>query len=183
MIGDCRLLAQAAAGDAAAFESLVLRHRDAVWRFVRSLTRDPGAAEDALQETFLSAWRKAAGFRGEDSALGWLLAIARRAVYRQHRTPAGAPERMESLAELGEAAGWGADPDPLDAWVLKDEVDPALAGLPLADRELLLLREVEGLTNEACAALLGLGLPALKSRLHRARLRFVARLRGERHGH
>ena len=58
---------------------------------------------------------------------------------------------MESLAELGEAAGWGADPDPLDAILIKDDVDRALAHLPLEDRELLLLREVEGLSNEECA--------------------------------
>ena len=145
------------------------------------MTRDEAAAEDALQETFLSAWRNAASFRGDGSALGWLLSIARHAVYRQHRSRAGEPERMESLAELGEAAGWGAAPDPLDALVVKDEVERALARLSLGERELLLLREVEGLSNEECASLLGLGLPALKSRLHRARLRFVAQLRGEHH--
>ena len=71
----------------------------------------------------------------------------------------------------------------LEAKDLKDEVDRALACLAVEDRELLILREVEGLTNEECASLLGLGLSALKSRLHRARLRFVAYLRGERHGH
>ncbi len=183
MIEDLELLSQTVCGDAGAFEVLVLRHRETVWRFARSLTRDEAAAEDALQETFLLAWRNAASFRGEGSALGWLLSIARHAVYQQHRGRAGEPERLESLAELGEAAGWGADPDPLDALVVKDEVERAVARLSLEERELLLLREVEGLSNEECAGLLGVGLPALKSRLHRARLRFVAHLRGERHGH
>jgi RNA polymerase sigma-70 factor (ECF subfamily) len=183
LTADLDLLSQAASGDAQAFEAFVLRHREAVWRFVRSLTRDGGAAEDALQETFLAAWRGAGSFRGEGSALGWLLAIARHAVYRQHRLRTGEPERFESLAELGEAAGWGAEPDPLETLVAQDEVRRALARLTLEDRELLLLREVEGLTNEACACLLGVGLPAVKSRLHRARLRFTAHLRGERHGH
>lgn len=180
---DQLLLSQAASGDANAFEAFVLCHREAVWRFARSLTRDVGGAEDALQETFLAAWRSSASFRGEGSALGWLLSIARHAVYRQHKGRAGEPERMESLAELGEAAGWGADLDPLDALMVKDEVGRALARLPVEDRELLLLREVEGLSNEDCAGLLGLGVAALKSRLHRARLRFVAHLRGEHHGH
>lgn len=183
LIEDQILLSQAASGDASAFEAFVLCHREAVWRFTRSLTRDVGAAEDALQETFLSAWRSSASFRGGGSALGWLLSIARHAVYRQHKGRAGEPERMESLAELGEAAGWGADFDPLDALMVKDEVGRALARLPVEDRELLLLREVEGLSNEDCAGLLGLGVRALKSRLHRARLRFVAQLRGEHHGH
>ena len=57
-----------------------------------------------------------------------------------------------------------------------------MACLSMEERELLLLRDAEGLTNEDCAGLLGLSLPALKSRLHRARLRFVAHLRGVRHG-
>ena len=77
---DSRLLAQAADGDAQAYESFVGRHREAVWRFVRSLTRDRTAAEDALQETFLSAWRGAISFRGEGPAISWLLSIARHAV-------------------------------------------------------------------------------------------------------
>jgi RNA polymerase sigma-70 factor (ECF subfamily) len=183
LTSDLDLLTRAAHGDTGAFEALVLRHREAVWRLIRSLTSDPAAAEDALQETFLSAWRGAATFRGEGSALGWLWSIARHAVYRQHRGRVGEPERMESLAELGEAAGWGAESDPLDTLLLKDEVDRALARLTLEERELLLLREVEGFSNQECADLLGMGLPALKSRLHRARLRFVAHLRGERHGH
>lgn len=182
MIPDPDLLSQAASGDASAFEALVVRHREAVWRFVRSLTRDLALAEDALQETFLSAWRHAAGFNGEGSALSWLFSIARHAVYRQHRGRAGEPERMESLAELGEAAGWGDEADALDALVVEDEVRRALARLSLEDREVLVLREIEGFSLEECAAQLGLGRPALKSRLHRARLRFIAHLRGERHG-
>lgn len=185
MTGDPDLLGQAASGDAKAFETFVHRHRESVWRFTRSLTRDAATAEDALQETFLAAWRNAASYRGGGPALGWLLTIARNAVYRQHRVRVGEPDRLESLAELGEAAGWGAEPgpDPLEALMTQNEVRRALARLTVEDRELLLLREVEGLGNEACASLLGLGLPALKSRLHRARLRFVAQLRGERHDH
>jgi len=183
LTGDPDLLSQAASGDAKAFNAFVIRHREAVWRFARSLTRDASAAEDALQETFLSAWRSSGSFRGEGPALGWLLSIARHAVYRQHREKAGEPERMVSLTELGEAAGWGADPDPLETLTTYDEVHRALDRMPVEDRELLLLREVEGLSNEACACLLGIGLPALKSRLHRARLRFVSSFRGERHGH
>ena len=185
MTEDRSLLQRAAGGDAGAFEAFVEVHRQPVWRFVRSLTQDAAAAEDALQEAFLAAWRNAGTFRGEGSALGWLLTLARHALYRQFRQRAGAPERLESLeslAELGEAAGWGAE-DPEEAFLTQDEVRRALAKLSLEDRELLLLRDVEGLGNEACASILSLGLPALKSRLHRARLRFVAHLRGEHHGH
>jgi len=182
LITDQELLIQAASGDANAFEVFVVRHREAVWRFVRSLTRDSASAEDALQDTFLSAWRDAAGFQGNQSAIGWLFTISRHAVYRQYRGRTGEPDRMESLSDLGEAAGWGAEADPLDALVIQDEVAKALARLSIEDREVLVLRENHGFSLEECAALLGLRIPALKSRLHRARLRFIAHLRGERHG-
>jgi RNA polymerase sigma-70 factor (ECF subfamily) len=181
LIGDPELLYGAASGDAQAFEAFVVRHREAVWRFARSLTRDPASAEDALQDTFLSAWKDAAGFKGEQSAVGWLFSIARHAVYRQHRGRAGEPEQMESLADLGEAAGWGAQVDPLDDLVVQDEVGRAMARLSLEDREVLLLREIEGFSIDECTDLLGIGRPALKSRLHRARLRFMAHLRGDRY--
>ena len=180
---DQDLLAQAALGDAEAFERFVGCHRDSVWRFLRSLTRDSAAAEDALQETFLAAWQGAAWFRGEGSAISWLLSIARHAVYRLYRTRVSEPEQLESLADLGEAAGWGANADALSELATRDEVQRALGRLAMADRELLVLRELEGFSNEVCAAVLLIGLPALKSRLHRARLRFMSSFRGVRHGH
>lgn len=161
------------------------RHREAAWRFVRSLCRDEGVAEDALQEAYLSAWRAAGSFRGEGSALGWLLTLARHAVYRQHRLRVGEPERHESLEALGLAAGWGTDPaeGALEVLADQDEVARALAALPQGAREVLLLRDVEGLSLEACAETLECSLPALKSRLHRARLLFAAGLRRGRHVH
>ena len=95
LTGDPELLARAASGDGEAFGAFVVRHRETVWRFARSLTRDTGAAEDALQETFLAAWRNGAGFRGDASALGWLLSIARRAVYRQLRVRVDEPKFLK----------------------------------------------------------------------------------------
>ena len=182
MKGDPALLARAVAGEEAAFNAFVARHREAVWRFVRSLTRDEGAAEDALQETFLAAWRNANSYRGEGPALGWLLAIARNAVYRQFRGRAGEPSHLESLSELGEAAGWGSS-EPLTSFLVRDEVERALTRLSVEEREILVLRDREGLPSETCATLLNLSVPAVKSRLHRARLRFIAAYRGGVHGH
>ena len=182
MKGDSGLLARVVAGEESAFNAFVARHREVVWRFVRSLTQDEGAAEDALQETFLAAWRNAGSFRGDGPALGWLLSIARNAVYRQFRGRACEPSHLESLAELGESAGWGSS-EPLASFLVRDEVERALAGLSPEDREILVLRDREGLTSETCATLLNLSVPAIKSRLHRARLRFIATYRGGTHGH
>jgi RNA polymerase sigma-70 factor (ECF subfamily) len=177
------LLRQAGAGDHAAFERLVLRHEASVHRFVRTLTGDPSAAEDALQETFLAAWRGAAAFRGDASVRSWLFAIARHAVQRQFRRRAGAPppEDVTPLDELGLQAGWGASDPEADAIrrQRRDLVARALESLDAEDRRVLVLRDLEQLPGGEAAEVLGLTLPALKSRLHRARLRFAARLRQE----
>lgn len=182
-LSDAALLAATAAGDAAAYTRFVERHQRAAFGYLRLLAADPAAVEDALQEAFLAAWKGAGGFRGGDSARSWLLAIARHALYRQFRRRAGEPEDLVSLETLGLAAGWGEphSPDPAAAHADRAAVREALAALTAADREILWLRDVEGLSGEECSGLLALALPAVKSRLHRARLRFAAQLRGAPH--
>jgi RNA polymerase sigma-70 factor (ECF subfamily) len=180
---DLTLLQHAARGDEAAFERLMSRHEGAVHRFIRTLTPDTTSAEDALQETFLAAWRGASGFRGEASVRSWLFTIARHAAYRQGRRHVGepGPDDQTPLDELGVQAGWGQD-DPERATARREEhdaIERALAALMPEDRRVLVLRDLEQLSGEETAAILGLTLPALKSRLHRARLRFAARFRQE----
>jgi RNA polymerase sigma-70 factor (ECF subfamily) len=161
------------------------RHESAVHRFVRTLTSDRSAAEDILQEAFLAAWRGAGRFRAEASVRSWLFTIARHAAYRHSRRHAGEPAEADNtpLDDLGVAAGWGAPPDP-EAEAMRREdretVARVLDSLDADDRRVLVLREIEQLSGEETAAVLGLSLPALKSRLHRARLRFAARFRQER---
>ena len=176
---DARLLADAAAGDRAAFDHVVQRHGASVLRFARSLTRRSDEAEDLLQQTFLSAWQAAAQFRGDGSARGWLLTIARHAAHRQRVRRERERLDDEPVDGLGQHAGWGqSDPE---AIVLREEqrrtIAQAFATLTEEDRAILTLRDLEGCSGEETAALLGLGLPAMKSRLHRARLRLIGVLR------
>lgn len=180
---DVELLALTARGDRAAFDQFVSRHEVAVWRVVQALEDDPMRAEDALQETFLAAWRNAASFRGEVSARAWLLSIARHAVFRQHRKRSGEPERVGSLAELGCAAGFGAEPtvDPMDALERRDQILRAFERLSHEDREAIVLRDVAELSAEEAARFAGTSVAAHKSRLHRARLKFAGHLRGDEH--
>jgi RNA polymerase sigma-70 factor, ECF subfamily len=178
--GDPELIASAAAGDRAAFDLLVARHQASVYRFAFMLTRDPAKAEDALQETFLSAWRGAGSYRAEAAARSWLLTIARNAVSRLHRRRAGEPEDFAPLDELGEMAGWGAGEDPEAAAIRRQDhgrLSRALQSLSDHDREILVLRDLEGFSGEETAEVLGISLPAMKTRLHRARLRLAAALR------
>ena len=180
MTDDARILERVAGGDRAAFEAFVRRHRDTVRRYARAVAGDDDAAEDAVQEVFIAAWRGAAGFRGGTSARAWLLVIARNAVRRQHRRSAGEPPSFEPLETVALQAGWGRSPD--DDWTDRlaaaEVVERGLAALGDDDREILLLRDMEGFTNDEAAEVLGLSLPAVKSRLHRARLRFMANVRG-----
>lgn len=176
---DADCLRRTAAGDAAAFEAFVGRHEAAVLRYLRGISADADRAEDALQETFIAAWRGAAGYRGGASARGWLLAIGRNALRRQHRRRAGEPAELLPLEALAREAGWGRDPDDASLRRLeaRERLERGFEGLSAEDREVLILRDLEGLSGEEAAAVLGIGLAAEKSRLHRARLRFTANLR------
>lgn len=176
---DLELVHRSQAGDRAAFSALVERHQDAVFRFARSLSANTAEAEDALQEAFISAWRHAAQFRGEGSVKGWLFSIARNAALGARRKAAARPVEYEpSLEALGLAAGWGDESLGLAATLeRRDSVERALSKLSTEDQEILLLRDVEGLSGEEAARVLALGVPAVKSRLHRARLRLAGALR------
>ena len=177
-------LERVAAGDRRAFERFVERHEGAVLRYLRTQTTDPEVVEEALQETFIAAWRSAETFRGRGSARAWLLTIARNAVRRQYRRPAGAPETFEPLDAVAVRAGWGREPD--EAWTdriaARQVVERAFETLSPEDREVLLLRDLEGFGNQEVAELLGLSLAAVKSRVHRARLRFMESARGNDEG-
>lgn len=183
-VDDRELIARAGAGDRLAFEALAERHADRVYRFVRRLVASEAAAEDALQETFVAAWRGAAAYRGEGSVRGWLLGLARRQAARTWRRRAGEPLVAESidapLVELGLEAGWGADPEAVAAAAEdRDRVRAALARLSDEDRAILVLRDLEQLSGPETAQSLDLSLAAMKSRLHRARLRLMAELRAD----
>lgn len=177
---DAELIRQSVAGDPNAFGELVARHGAAAFRFARAIAGSDSAAEDALQEAFLAAWRGARTFRGETNVRNWLLTIVRNAVYRQHRRRSGEPEDIETLSELGHAAGWGTIEDP-EARAIRTESRERLANalerLTSPDREILLLRDVEGFAGEDVAAMLGITVAAMKTRLHRARLRLASKVR------
>lgn len=168
---DEQLLRLTAAGDDRAFAAFVDRHQAGIWRRALALTGQGADAEDLMQETFLAAWRGAAGFRG-GGARAWLLTIAAHAWQRLGRraAPLIVHDDPESLEQLALRAGWGRDEG-------EDEhaatVQEAFARLAEDDRRLLVLRDIEEMSGEEVATLLGLSLAAMKSRLHRARLRLA----------
>lgn len=170
---DAALLARAASGDGEAYRAFVARHADGVWRRALTLTQQRDDAEDLMQEAFLAAWRGAGTFRG-GSARAWLLTIVGHSWGRMGRraqrfTPVPDDETLEALAHR---AGWGvATTSSDDAEALVAEAFQRLGG---EDRRILALRDVDGVSGEETAGILGLSLAAMKSRLHRARLRLAA---------
>lgn len=163
----------------AARSALVEAHQGAVYRLLRRLTRDDAQAEDLTQETFITALAHLSSWRGEGTARGWLLSIARSRYLMSLRAPAARHEPAEdaSLETLGLAAGWGSpmDPEALASRLQEQTVlERALAALDEESREVLTLRDLEELSGEETAQVLGLSLAAMKSRLHRARLALVA---------
>lgn len=176
---DRELIARTAEGDRRAFEELVERHAAAVLRLAVAVTGDASAAEDAMQQTFLSVYRHASGFRGDASVRTWLFTIARNAAYRLQAKAEREEPVEEPLMQLGVDAGWGTeDPEAIAITAeRKEALREAISALSPADQEVLILRDLEGLSGADAARILDVGERALKSRLHRARLRLAVALR------
>jgi RNA polymerase sigma-70 factor (ECF subfamily) len=174
---DEELLRRVGAGDRGAFEALVTRHGPSLYRFALR-TCGPGRdSEDAVQDALLAAWRGASGFRGESAARTWLLQIVVNACRRRHRRRAGEPASLEPIeAAAGEVDGETGPEGRTQAREVGRAIDRALAGMSPEAREVLVLRDVEGLPGEDAARVLGVELGAMKSRLHRARLELKKRV-------
>lgn len=171
------LVRLSAGGDRGAFEALVARHGDALFRYAARTCGSERDGEDALQDGLLAAWRGSGTFRGEASARTWLYQIVIHACRRRQRRRAGAPERHDALEAADAVAADERRPDErvADAQMAR-ALERALSTLDDEAREVLLLRDVEGLSGEEAAAALGIGLAAMKSRLHRARLALKERV-------
>lgn len=178
---EVRLIAAASRGDRRAFAALVALHRGPVLRFARALAGNGPNADDVFQESFLAAWRGLADYRGEATFRSWLFTITRRTAWRERRRGAREePSTAERLSALGGAAGWGDEspgPSLTDRLTARDLLQRAFEALPAEERAVIVLRDLEGLTGDEAAAVVGVSLAALKSRLHRARLRLAAELR------
>ncbi len=157
-------------------ERALLPHLDAAYNLARWLVGDPHDAEDVVQEAYLRALRFFASFRGGDGR-GWLLAIVRHTCYdwlRQHRA-ASFTTPFEEEIHSPEEASW--NPERLllrdaDASLLRG----ALEALPVEAREILVLRELEGLSYKEIAAVAGIPVGTVMSRLARARSRLQREL-------
>ena len=183
--GDESVLVNAARkGDVSAYEELVRRYDRNVFRIAQHITQNREDAEDVVQDAFLKAYQNLGQFQGQSKFYTWLVRIAvNEALMRLRRRR---PERMVSLDEdvkteedsmPREIADWTPNPEQqYNQAELKDILSRTIQGLPTSFRTVFVLRDVEGLSTEETAEALGLSIPAVKSRLLRARLQLRERL-------
>ncbi len=177
MDSDQELISAAQRGDRGALERLLERHQAKVYRFGMRMCRAEEDAKDVLQETLIAAARTLPEFRGASSLSTWLYTIARSFCIKQRRRSKFAPEAVESL-DTGEPAKLAVQlPDPtrgpdeaLHGRRVESALEEAIGELEPMYREVLVLRDVEGLSAAEVAEVLGLTVEAVKSRLHRARV-------------
>jgi RNA polymerase sigma-70 factor (ECF subfamily) len=173
---DDELLMAARRGDAAALEALLLRYQPHLYRFGLRMCGNVEDAGDVAQESLISMARSLRDFRGESSVSSWLYTIARRFCIKKRRRSKFAPAREESLDALGSAAAEHlADPAPSPEQTatnreLSTVLTNAIDALDPDQREVLVLRDVEGLSAPEVAKVVGISVDAVKSRLHRARV-------------
>jgi len=149
---DQQLLEAARAGDREALERLLTLHQGRVYRFGLKMCRDPEDAQDVLQETLLAVARNVKDFRGASTVSTWLYTIARSFCIKRRRRGKFAPEQLESL-DLGPDGEATQLPDPsrgadesLAGRQIEAALEQAIGALEPMYREVLLLRDVEGLT-------------------------------------
>ena len=173
---DDELLAAARQGDAAALEALLVRYQPHLYRFGLRMCGNEDDAGDVAQESLISMARSLRDFRGDSSVSSWLYTIARRFCIKKRRRSKFAPAREESLDAQGTAAAQRlADPAPSPEQnatnrELAAALTRAIDALDPSQREVLVLRDVEGLPAPETAKVLGISVDAVKSRLHRARV-------------
>lgn len=176
---DEALLSALRSGDERALGTLLERHLPAVYRFGVKMCRDPEDAKDVAQDTLLAAARGLREFRGASSISTWLFTIARSFCIKKRRRRAGEPGEQVSLDADDSVviAAAGAAPDEAAGTrEIGAALEAAIGALEPMYREVLVLRDVEGLTAEEVGRVLDLGVDAVKSRLHRARLAVRDRL-------
>jgi RNA polymerase sigma-70 factor (ECF subfamily) len=164
-----------------AFNEIVNRYGDKIYRIALGITRNPSYAEDVLQEVFVTLLQKLDSFHEESKFSTWLYRVAANASYMRLRSEKKYNNELSledyvSYDEDGALKGieikdWSDRPDEV---LLSKEVieiiEKAVNELPIANRVVFHLRDVEGFSNEEVAKILRLSLPAVKTRIHRARL-------------
>jgi RNA polymerase sigma-70 factor (ECF subfamily) len=174
-VNDHQLAARAGAGDLQAFEVLVRRYQLRIYRLCLRMIAERRDAEEAAQDTFLTAWRSMGRFRGESQFSTWLYRIA------TNRCLKHLQRRPDPAARLPERPSSHGNPEAeLDADQQLRATTAAINRLTPEQRAVFLLRHVEAMNYDQIAAVMGITMSAVKSRLNRARVELAGSLEPDR---
>lgn len=177
------LVARARTGDAAAFTELVNRYDRKIFRLARHITQSQEDAEDILQETFLRAYEHLGGFQGNSKFYTWLVRIAvNQSLMKLRKRRSDRSVSLDETLDTGEdtvtreIAVWDNPEQNYSREEIREILEKAIESLPPIFRTVFALRDIEELSTEETAAVLNISVPAVKSRLLRARLRLREKL-------
>src|SRR3954467_8332054 len=178
------LVQSAREGDIAAFEQLIKKYDRNVFRIAQHITQNREDAEDVVQDAFLKAYQNLKQFQGNSKFYTWLVRIAvNEALMKLRKRKSSKTVSMDEDVETEdgsvprEVADWSPNPEQqYKQSELNEILTKTIQGLPAGFRTVFVLRDVEGLSTEETAETLGLSIPAVKSRLLRARLQLRDRL-------
>jgi len=177
------LVAAAKSGDISAFETLVGRYERKIFRLAQNITQNREDAEDVMQESFLKAYEHLDNFQGNSRFYTWLVRIsvnqALMKLRKRRPNVVSLDEEMDTGEELmpREVQDWGPSPEErYKQTELSEILSSTIAELDPSFRIVFQLRDIEELSTEETADALGLSVPAVKSRLLRARLKLRQKL-------
>ncbi len=183
-IDEATLVAQSREGDAKAFSELVRRYEGKIFRLAQHVTQNREDAEDVLQETFMKAYEHLDQFQGNSKFYTWIVRIAvNQALMKLRRRKTDKSVSLDETIDTGEdtvvreIAAWDEDPEArFSREELGQILDSAIQSLEPPYRSVFVLRDIDELSTEETADALGLSVPAVKSRLLRARLQLREKL-------
>jgi RNA polymerase sigma-70 factor (ECF subfamily) len=177
------LVAAAKAGDISAFEELVGRYERKIFRLTQNITQNKEDAEDSMQEAFLKAFEHLAEFEGNSRFYTWLVRIAVNQALMKLRKRRPNVVSLDEEIDTGEETvprdvqDWGPSPEQrFEQTEMSEILSSVISDLEPPFRIVFQLRDIEELSTEETAEALGLSVPAVKSRLLRARLKLRQKL-------
>ncbi len=181
---EAAVVAQARTGDAKAFNELLQRYERKIFRLALHITQNREDAEDVLQETFLKAYQHLDQFQGQSKFYTWIVRIAvNQALMKLRKRKSDRSVSLDDTIDTGEdtvareIAAWDENPEQqYGREELNQILTSAVDGLTPIYRAVFVLRDVDGLSTEETADALELSVPAVKSRLLRARLQLRDKL-------
>jgi RNA polymerase sigma-70 factor (ECF subfamily) len=178
---EAQLVAAAKAGDLSAFDQLVSRYERKIFRLTMHITQNREDAEDAMQEAFLKSYEHLPNFQGDSRFYTWLVRIAVNQALmklrkrRPNQVSLDEPVETEDDLVAHQIQDWGPSPEQRYAQTeLHEILSRAIAQLGPDYRTVFTLRDVEGISTGETAQLLSISVPAVKTRLLRARLKLRA---------